>query len=147
MLQTISRGSFGLDRIQGMAGADTMAGGRGDDELTGEPVTTCSMVAKVMIVTFRSRRWNDQISGSRRHGSDRIWRGTGVSVLMVDRLQTIWRCRSTPQDTLVLKDWFGGNPLFRALHLFDGTTLLAADIEQRPTAPGDVLVGPGVAMI
>ncbi|MCP5434346.1 MAG: putative Ig domain-containing protein [Chromatiaceae bacterium] len=136
-------GSSVSDRIQGMAGTDTMAGGRGDDELTGG-------AGDDMLdggegddrYFFDLGDGNDQISDP--DGMDQIEFGEGLASasLMVDRTADDLALSFDSQDTLVLKDWFGGNPLFlERFTFFDGTTLLAADIEQRLTAPGDVLVG------
>lgn len=136
-------GSSVADRIQGLAGADTLIGGRGDDELTGGAGDDILDGGKGDDrYFFDLGDGTDQISDP--DGMDQVEFGEGLeaSSLTADRIADDLALSFDSQDTLVLKDWFGGNTRFlEHFVFFDGTRLLAADIEQQLTAPGVVLVG------
>jgi len=136
-------GSSVTDRIQGMAGADTITGGRGDDELaggSGDDVLDGGTGDD--LYHFNLGDGSDQISDP--DGMDQIEFGEGLDATSLGVIQVADDLALSfgSLDRLVLKDWFGSNPQFLERFLFfDGTTLLAADIEQRLATSGVVLMG------
>ncbi|MEZ5588521.1 MAG: putative Ig domain-containing protein [Sedimenticolaceae bacterium] len=136
-------GSSVTDRIQGMAGADTMTGGRGDDELAGgagDDILDGGTGDD--LYQFNLGDGTDQISDP--EGMDQIAFGEGLdpTALGVTQVADDLTLSFASLDRLVLKDWFGSNSRFlERFVFFDGTTLLAADIEQRLAIPGVVLTG------
>jgi Ca2+-binding RTX toxin-like protein len=136
-------GSSVTDRINGEAGADILIGGRGDDELhggTGNDLLDGGMGDDVY--RFHPGDGADRITDA--GGLDRIVFGAGLDIAAasVRRAEDDLEIGFDNPDTLLVSDWFA-SAAGRVEQFFfdDGTSLTAADIEQRLPPSGITLSG------